>query len=181
MKNLSKYDIDCSKETTRPVYAKRYAKDGTEYLEKVDEINIEEDLAEKKLEIERIKEIMNNQERLKTQELLDEMTEEDLKELEKLTEFSELDTYEFLNKTNELKEIYNKMPEDIRIKYNNLAKFGKEYLPTFIKEQTTKIEEKKEIQTKTEKKETANQTFEELEKKIEELQNKINKGEKENV
>lgn len=176
MKNLSKYDIDCSKETTRPVYSKRYAKDGTEYLEKIDEINIEEDLAEKKLEIERIKEIMNTQERLKTKELLDEMTEEELQELESLTNFTELDTYEFLNKTNELKDIYNKMPEDIRMKYNNLSKFGKEYLPTFIKEQTAKIEERKAAQTTTEKQEKATQTYEELQKQIEELKNKVEGG-----
>lgn len=181
MKNLNNYDIDCSKEKTRPVYAKRYAKDGTEYLEKVDEINIEEDLAEKKLEIERIKEIMNNQERLKTQELLDEMTEEEIKDLENLTKITDIDTYEFLNKTNELKEIYNKMPEDIRMKYNNLSKFGKEYLPTFIKDQTEKIEKRKETQTQTEKQETASQTYEELERKIEELQNKLEKGAEENV
>lgn len=181
MKNLNKYDIDCSKETTRPVYSKRYAKDGTEYLEKIDEIDIEDDLAEKKLEIERIKELMNSQERLKTQELLDEMTEDDLAELEDLTNFKELDTYEFLNKTNELKDIYNKMPEDVRMKYNNLAKFGKEYLPTFIKDQTTKLEQRKATQTNTEKQETATQTYEELEKKIEELQNKLDKGANENV
>jgi len=181
MNNLNKFDIDCSKETTRPVYSKRYAKDGTEFLEKVDEINIEEDLAEKKLEIERIKEIMNTQERLKAKELLDEMTEEDLQQLENLTNFTELDTYEFLNKTNELKDIYNKMPEDIRMKYNNLSKFGKEYLPTFIKEQTTKIEQRKVTQTQTEKQETVAQTYEELERKIEELQNKLEKGAEENV
>ena len=150
-------------------------------MEKIDEINIEEDLAEKKLEIERIKELMNSQERLRTQELLDEMTEEDLAELEDLTNFAELDTYEFLNKTNELKDIYNKMPEDIRMKYNNLAKFGKEYLPTFIKDQTAKLEQRTATQTNTEKQETANQTYEELEKKIEELQNKLEKGANENV
>ena len=182
MIDLSKYDIDCSKEITKPIYAKRYKDNGEEYLIKVDEINIEEDLKEKQLEIQRLEEIMDTQERLKTKELLDDLSETDIEQLENLTNYKEMDTYEFLNKTNELKEIYNKMPKDIREKYNNLAKFEKEYLPQFINEQKTKFEKIKKYQEQQQQQNEKNQTNEELKKQIKELQEKINNnGDEKNV
>lgn len=180
IKDLSKYNEDTSKETTRPIYKKRYNKDGEEFLKKVDEIDIEEDLKEKQLEITRIKEIMNTQERLKAEELLDDLTNEEfLNDLENLQRFEELETYEFLNKTNELKEIYNKMPEEIRRKYNNnISRFTKEYLPNFIDNQRKKLQDLKV----DENKEIKQTTNEELEKQIQELREKINaKENNENV
>ena len=123
---LNKYDIDCSKLTTRPVYEKRYKNNGEEYLKKVDEINIEEDLKEKKLEISRIKEIFNNQERLKESELYEEYTDETkVKELELMKNYTNLDTYEFLNQSMEVQALYNKMPEEVRKNYKDMAKFTK--------------------------------------------------------
>lgn len=169
----NKYDIDCSKQTTRPVYEKRYKTNGEEYLKKVDEINIEEDLKEKSLEVNRIKEIFNNQERLKENQLIDEYTEETkIKELELMQNYSEIDTYEFLNKSMEIQNLYNRMPEEIRKQYKDMSKFTKEYLPKFTKEVKANF---KEV-TQQNKQETITKTNEELQKQIDELQKQL-KGE----
>lgn len=175
-KDTKRYSENISKQTTRPIYKKRYKDNGEEYLKKVDEIEIEEDLKEKALEIERIKELLNTQERLKAEELLDDLTNEEfLQTLKDLSNTKELDTYQYLNMVNEMKEIYNKFPQEIRIKYPNIKKFSNEYLPNFINEQSKKIELKKTT--------TTNQTniTQELQKQIEELQKQINGGEKTNV
>ena len=175
---LDKYNIDCSKQTTRPVYEKRYKSNGEEYLKKVDDINIEEDLKEKKLEISRIKEIFNNQERLKESELFEEYTDETkVKELELMQNYTNLDTYEFLNKSMELQALYNKMPENIRKTYKDMAKFTKEYLPKFTKDVKTKLEELKKVDVNQEK----IQTKEEIQNQINELTQKLRQGEEENV
>lgn len=191
-------------ETKRPVYEKRYKDNGEEYLKLVDVIDIEEDLKEKSLEINRIKEIFNTQERLKAEELLDDLTNEEfLQELKDLTTYHEMDTIEFLNKTEELKSIYNKFPEEVRKKYNNLTKFSREYLPEFINKKTKELEEKgitireyKELLTgqqmldnpeherikENEKLNLQKQVGDDLQKQIEELKNKLNeKGAKDNV
>lgn len=174
MIDLHQFDEDCSKEKTRPILKKRYKKNGEEYLEVVDEIDIEEDLKEKKLEIERILEIVNTQERVRTEELLNQMTMEEVNELENLTQLKDIDTYEFLNKTNELKEIYNKMPNNIRVQYNNLADFGKEYLPKFINEQKERLNKEKELEIEMQKQNEKQKTFEELQDQIKVLQEQIN-------
>lgn len=177
----NKYDIDCSKQTTRPIYEKRYKNNGEEYLKKVDEINIEEDLKEKSLEVNRIKEIFNNQERLKESQLIDEFTEETkIKELELMQNYTEIDTYEFLNKSMEIQNLYNRMPEDIRKQYKDMSKFTKEYLPKFTKEAKANLEELNKQKEKTIKQETINKTNDELQKQIDELQKQL-KGEKTNV
>jgi gas vesicle protein len=165
-----------------PIYEKRYKKNGEEYLKKVDEINIEEDLEEKGLEVSRIKEIYNNQERLKENQLVEEYTEETkLKELELMQNYKEIDTYEFLNKSMEIQHLYNRMPEEIRKKYKDISKFTKEYLPKFTKEVGKNIEELNKKRIEANKEETINKTNEELQKQINELQKQL-KGEKaENV
>lgn len=174
---LNKYDIDCSKQKIRPIYEKRYKKNGEEYLKKVDEIDIEEDMKEKSLEINRIKEIFNNQERLKEIELIDEFTEETkLRELELMQNYSEINTYEFLNKTMEIEHLYNRMPEEIRKQYKDMSKFTKEYLPKFTKEVKTNLENIKEQQEKATKQQAINKTNEELQNQINELQKQL-KGE----
>lgn len=185
MIDLTKFDINANDEY-KPVYSKRYKKNGEEYLVETDKINIVEDMAEKQLEIERIKEIYNNQERLKAEELIDNLTDEEyianLEELELKNQ--ELDTYEFLNKMEDIKEVYNMMPEDIRIKYKNLAEFQKEFLPKFIEERKNYInelkqEEIKEQQAKIKEQENISKKLQEQAKMLEELQAKM-KGE-ENV
>lgn len=174
--NLNKYNIDCSKQTTRPIYEKRYKNNGEEYLKVVDEIDIEEDMKEKALEVNRIKEIFNGQERLKESQLIDEYTEETkLKELELMQNYKELDTYEFLNKSIEIENLYNKMPEDIRKQYKDLSKFTKEYLPKFTKNVSDKIKKQQ-----TEKIPKVEQTKEEIQNQINELTRKL-QGEKTNV
>lgn len=174
---INKYDIDCSKQTTKAVYEKRYKKNGEEYLKKVDEIDIEEDLKEKRLEVNRIKEIFNNQERLKEKELVEEYTEETkIKELELMQEYTEVDTYQFLNKSMEIQGLYNKMPEEIRKQYKDLSKFTKEYLPKFTKECKTKLETVKEKEKELAKQETITKTNEDLQKQIAELQKQLKGG-----
>lgn len=171
---LNKYDIDCSKQTTRPVYEKRYKQNGEEYLKKVDEINIEEDLKEKSLEVNRIKEIFNNQERIKESQLIDEYTEETkLKELELMQNYKELDTYQFLNQTIEIQNLYNRMPEEIRKQYKDLTKFTKEYLPKFSKETYKRYEELKTRKTETMNNQKVEQTKEEIQNQINELTKKL--------
>lgn len=173
-KDLTKYDINTSKEKERKVYSKRYKENGEEYLKCIDKINIEEDMAEKKLEIERIKELINQQEILKAEQLLEEdMDEEFLENAEYLTQLDNLQTSEFLNKTAELKGIYNKMPKNIQEKYKNLSKFAKEFLPEFIEENRQKLEMKKQEQIKVE-------TTESLEEQIAKLQEQL-KGTQTNV
>ena len=78
MKDLNEFNEICDTKT-KPIYKKRYKENGEEYLEKVDEIDIEEDLKEKKLEIERIKELLAIQQRLKQEELLTESEDEEKK------------------------------------------------------------------------------------------------------
>lgn len=171
---LNKYDIDCSKQKTRPVYEKRYKQNGEEYLKKVDEINIEEDLKEKSLEVNRIKEIFNNQERIKESQLIEEYTEETkLKELELMQSYKELDTYEFLNQTIEVQNLYNRMPEEIRKQYKDLTKFTKEYLPKFSKETYKRYEELKTKKTTKLNNEKVEQTKEEIQNQINELTKKL--------
>ena len=147
--NLNKYDIDCSKQTTRPIYEKRYKQNGEEYLKKVDEIDIEEDLKEKKLEIERIKELMATQQRLKTEELLSESEdEESLNRLKELSDSTSIeDTYQFMNKINEVKEFYNKLPREIRMQYKDLSKFTKEFLPKYVNEKLQNLQKIKDFET----------------------------------
>ena len=170
MNKLNKYDIDCQKEKTRPIYEKRYKKNGEEYLKKVDEINIEEDLKEKYLEITRIKEIVNNKERLKLSELIEEMSEQDtINEIENYKNYTELDTYQFLNMTQEIQSLYNKMPDEIRKKYKNLSNFTKEYIPEFLEETKKNFEIKK---SKAKENEIIN-TKETIEKQIEKLQQQL--------
>ena len=179
--NLNKYDIDCSNQKTKPVYEKRYKSNGEEYLKKIDEINIEEDLKEKSLEVNRIKEIFNNQERLKENELIDEYTDETkIKELEMMQNYSEIDTYQFLNKSIEIQSLYNRMPEQIRKQYKDMSKFTKEYLPKFTKETKTNLEKLNEKRQEQIKQETISKTNEELQRQINELQKQL-KGENENV
>lgn len=177
----NKYDIDCSKQTTIPVYEKRYKNNGEEYLKKVDEIDIEEDLKEKSLEINRLKEIFNNQERLKESQLIDEYTEETkIKELELMQNYSEIDTYEFLNKSIEIQNLYNKMPEEIRKQYKDMSKFTKEYLPKFTKETKANFEKVTQQMKEQNKQEAITKTNEELQNQINELQKQL-KGEQQNV
>lgn len=179
--DLNKFNLKCDNKI-KPVYAKRYAEDGSEYLEKIDEINIEEDLKEKQLEIERILEIINTQKRLKAEELVDNFDEIDLQNMEELTKLNDIDTFEFLNKTEELKELYNKFPEDIKQKYNNISKFGKEFLPNFIKEQQEKLQQNKLQEEKLQKIDNKEETIAKLQNQLNELQNQINnKGAEENV
>ena len=176
--NLNKYDIDCSKQKTKPVYEKRYKTNGEEYLKKVDSINIEEDLKEKSLEVSRIKEIFDVKDRLKIDELYEEYTDETkLRELELMQSYNDMNTYEFLNKTMEIENLYNRMPEQIRKEYKDISKFTKEYLPKFTKETKTKIEELQKIQKEQEKKQNINKTQDEIQKQIAELQQQLNKGE----
>lgn len=177
----NKYDIDCSTQTTRPVYEKRYKNNGEEYLKKVDEIDIEEDLKEKSLEINRIKEIFDNQERLKESQLIDEYTEETkIKELELMQNYTEIDTYEFLNKSMEIQSLYNRMPEEIRKQYKDISRFTKEYLPKFTKETKANFEKVTQQMKEQNKQETITKTNEELQKQIDELQKQL-KGENTNV
>ena len=176
--NLNKYNIDCSKQTTKPVYEKRYKNNGQEYLKKVDSINIEEDLKEKSLEVSRIKEIFDIKDRLKIDELYEEYTEETkLRELELMQNYTDMNTYEFLNKTMEIENLYNRMPENIRKEYKDITKFTKEYLPKFTKETKTKLEQLKQIQAEEQKTQNITKTKEEIQKQIDELQNQLNKGE----
>lgn len=170
---LNKYDISTTK-STRPVYEKRYKANGEEYLKKVDEIDIEEDLKEKELEISRIKEIFDNQERVKESELIDEWTEETKqKELKLMQEYTTLDTYEFLNKSIEIQNLYNRMPEEIRKNYKNLSKFTKEYLPEFAKKTKANLEQRQQ-QIKIENQQNVtNQTKQEIEEQINVLQEKL--------
>lgn len=172
--DLSKYDIDCSKQKTRPIYEKRYKQNGEEYLKKVDEIDIQEDLKEKSLEVSRIKEIYNTQERMKESELIEEYTEETkIKELEMMQNYKELDTYQFLNQTIEIQNLYNKMPEEIRKQYKDMTKFTKEYLPKFTKEVNKKYQEQKTKNTTQQNNEKVNQTKEEIQNQINELTKKL--------
>ena len=182
MKDLKKFNITF-KNKTRPVYKKRTKKNGEEFLKKVDEIDIEEDLKEKQLEINRIKEIFNTQERLKSKELIEEITtEEFLEELKTYQNYnSQMELHEFLNMTREIEEFYNKMPQDIRMKYKDLSKFTKEYIPSFIDEQSIKLKNRKQAQAETIKAQANQQTQEELKKQIEELQTKLTKEGVENV
>lgn len=174
--NLEKYNITFQ-QTKKPVYEKRYKKNGEQYLKKVDEIDIIEDLEEKKLEITRIKEIFNTQERLRANELIDNLTDEEyLKHLQELESVNEIDTYDFLNKVNELKHFYNIMPQDVRIKYKDLAKFSREFVPEFIKNQTEKLQAEKLQATQQQVTQQQN-----LEAKLAELQAKLEKGENTNV
>lgn len=183
--DLTKYNEDCNS-NERPIYKKRYKSNGEEYLKKVDAINIEEDLKEKQLEIERIKELFDTQERLKAEELLDDLTNEEfLNTLKTQTQdIQNLDTFEFLNRINEIKEFYNKMPQEIRMKYKNINEFTKNYLPNFIDEKLEKIQTQKEQQAINENQQKQNEnlakTQEELQKQIEELQNQL-KGAQTNV
>lgn len=185
MIDLTKFNENCSC-NERPIYKKRYKSNGEEYLKQVDSINIEEDMKEKQLEIERIKEIFNTQERLKAEELLDDLTNEEfLNTLKTQTQdVSNLDTYEFLNRINELKEFYNKMPQDVRMKYKNINEFAKNYLPKFIDERLEKINiQKQQQENEKQMKEHENfvaKTQEELQKKIEELEKQL-KGAETNV
>ena len=176
--NLKKYDIDCSKQKFKHVYEKRYKNNGEEYLKKVESINIEEDLKEKSLEVSRIKEIFDVKDRLKIDELYEEYTEETkIKELELMQNYSDMNTYEFLNKTMEIENLYNRMPENIRKQYKDITKFTKEYLPKFTKEAKTKLEELEKKQLEEQKTQNIAKTQEEIQKQIEELQNQLNKGE----
>lgn len=176
--NLKKYDIDCSQQKFKPVYEKRYKKNGEEYLKKVDSINIEEDLQEKSLEVSRIKEIFDVKDRLKINELYEEYTDEvKIRELELMQEYTDLNTYEFLNKTMEIENLYNRMPENIRKEYKDITKFTKEYLPKFTKETKTKLNELQKIQAEEQKSKNITKTQEEIQKQINELQNQLNKGE----
>lgn len=185
MIDLTKYNENCSC-NERPIYKKRYKSNGEEYLKKVDSINIEEDMKEKQLEIERIKELFDTQERLKAEELLDDLTNEEfLNTLKTQTQdLTNLDTYEFLNRINELKEFYNKMPRDIRMQYKNINEFAKNYLPKFIDEKLEKIEINKQNQAQqaqqAQQNENLAKTQEELQKQIEELQKQL-KGAETNV
>ena len=173
-KDLKKYDIDCQNEKFKKVFEKRYKKNGEEYLKQVDKIDIKEDLKEKLLEINRIKEIFNNQERLKINDLIEDYSDENgINELKSYENYNEMDTYEFLNKTAEIQSLYNNMPEEIRKKYKNLAKFTKEYIPEFLEKTKKRFNEKKhekEIMLKSEK---INNTKAEIENQIAELQNKL--------
>ena len=174
--NLKKYDIDCSNQKLRPIYEKRYKKNGEEYLKKVDSIDIEEDLKEKRLEVSRIKEIFDVKDRLKIDELYEEYTEESkIRELELMQDYKDINTYEFLNKTMEIESLYNRMPENIRKEYKDITKFTKEYLPKFTKETKTKLEEIQKIQQEQQKTENITKTQEELQKQIAELQSQLNK------
>ena len=176
--NLKKYNIDCSKQKLRPVYEKRYKNNGEEYLKKIDSIDIEEDLEEKRLEVSRIKEIFDVKDRLKIEELYEEYTDElKIRELELMQDYKEINTYEFLNKTMEIESLYNKMPENIRKEYKDISKFTKEYIPKFTKETKSKLEEQQKIQLKEQKTQNITKTQEELQKQITELQNQLNKGE----
>ena len=176
--NLKKYDIDCSNQKLRPIYEKRYKKNGEEYLKKVDSIDIEEDLKEKSLEVSRIKEIFDVKDRLKIDELYEEYTEESkIRELELMQDYKDINTYEFLNKTMEIESLYNRMPENIRKEYKDITKFTKEYLPKFTKETKTKLEELQKIQQEQQKTQNITKTQEEIQHQIEELQNQLNKGE----
>lgn len=185
MIDLKKYNEVCDK-NERPIYKKRYKSNGEEYLKKVDAINIEEDLKEKQLEIERIKEMFDTQERLKAEELLNDLTNEEfLNTLKTQTQdIQQLDTYEFLNRINELKEFYNKMPREIRMQYKNINEFAKNYLPKFIDKKLEKIEiQKQQQENEKQIKEHENfvaKTQEDLKKKIEELENQL-KGVNTNV
>lgn len=176
--NLKKYDIDCTKQKLRPIYEKRYKNNGEEYLKKVDAIDIEEDLKEKSLEVSRIKEIFDVKDRLKIDELYEEYTDElKIRELELMQDYKDINTYEFLNKTMEIENLYNRMPENIRKEYKDISKFTKEYLPKFTKETKTKLEDLKKIQQEQQKTQNITKTQEEIQKQIEELQNQLNKGE----
>lgn len=185
MIDLTKYNEDCSC-NEKPIYKKRYKSNGEEYLKQVDTINIEEDMKEKQLEIERIKELFDTQERLKAEELLDDLTNEEfLNTLKTQTQdLSNLDTYEFLNRINELKEFYNKMPRDIRMQYKNINEFAKNYLPKFIDDKLEKINIEKtqtqQAQQAQQKTENLAKTQEELQRQIEELQKQL-KGAETNV
>ena len=82
----------------------------------------------------------------------------------------------------DIKEVYNLMPEEIRIKYKNLADFQKEFLPKFIEERKDYINKLKqdEIQTQQKQIEETNSLTKKLEEQtkiIEELQAKMNGGE----
>lgn len=174
IKDLKKYDIDCQKEKFRKVYEKRYKKNGEEYLKEVDKINIKEDLKEKNLEISRIKEIFNNQERVKINDLIEDYADEEgINELKTYENYNEMDTYEFLNKTAEIQSLYNNMPEEIRKKYKNLANFTKEYIPEFLKNTEKRFNEKITEKEKQEKQNTIDITKENIEQQIAELQNKL--------
>lgn len=170
---LNKYDIKIT-QTTKPIYEKRYKNNGEEYLKKVDEIDIGEDLKEKELEISRIKEIFDTQERAKESELIDEWTDETKqKELALMQEYTNLDTYEFLNKSIEIQNLYNRMPEEVRKNYKNLSKFTKEYLPEFAKKTKANLEQKQQLTKITNQQQVANQTKQEIEEQINVLQEKL--------
>lgn len=176
--NLKKYDIDCSQQKFKPVYEKRYKKNGEEYLKKVDSIDIEEDLKEKRLEVSRIKEIFDVKDRLKINELYEEYSEEvKIKELELMQNYKDIDTYEFLNKTMEIENLYNKMPENVRKEYKDISKFTKEYLPKFTKEAKANLEKLEKKQIEEQKTQNITKTQDEIKKQIEELQNQLNQGE----
>ena len=176
MKNLEQYNEKCDNKI-KPIYKKRYKDNGEEYLEKVDEIDIEEDLKEKKLEIERIKELLNVKERLKQEELLTDIeNEETLNNLKELSENITIeDTYTFMNKINEIKEFYNKMPKEIRMQYKDITKFTKEYLPKFVDEKLKSLNELKKIElNKQTNEKTQDEQIKELNEKIKKLQEKEN-------
>lgn len=148
MKDLKEFNEICTC-NERPIYKRRYKDNGEEYLEKVDTIDIEEDLKEKKLEIERIKELMQTQQRLKTEELLSESEdEESLNRLKELSDTTAIeDTYQFMNKINEVKEFYNKLPREIRMQYKDLSKFTKEFLPKYVNEKLQNLQKIKDFET----------------------------------
>lgn len=179
---LNKYSIDCSTQKTRPVYQRRYKRNGEEYLKKVDEIDIEEDLKDKKLEISRIKEIFDTKDRLKENQLVEEYTEETkIKELELMQNYENIDTYTFLNRTLELEHLYNKMPEEVRKNYKDLSRFAKEYLPEFTNKTKANLEQLKTSEKQAKKEEIKTQTKEEIQAQINELNKKLEGATNENV
>ena len=98
----------------------------------------------------------------------------------KLTELNDIDTFEFLNKTEELKELYNKFPNDVKEKYNNVNKFSREYLPNWIKEKQQQLEEEKKQKIELEKNENKEEVINNLQNQIKELKEQIG-GKEENV
>lgn len=177
MKDLNEFNEICDTKT-KPIYKKRYKENGEEYLEKVDEIDIEEDLKEKKLEIERIKELLAIQQRLKQEELLSESEDEEtLTNLKNISENLQIeDTYDFMNKINEVKEFYNKMPKNVRMEYKDLTKFTKEYLPKYVNEHLEKIRKANEVEIKNQEEFiTQNEKIENLQQQIKKIQEERSK------
>ena len=179
MKELNEFNETCETKT-KPIYKKRSKENGEEYLETVDEIDIEEDLKEKKLEIERIKELLAIQQRLKQEELLSESEDEEtLTNLKNISENLQIeDTYDFMNKINEVKEFYNKMPKEVRMEYKDISKFTKEYLPKYVNEKLEKIRQANEIEIKNQEDfKTQNEKIENLQQQIKKIQEERSKVE----